>query len=229
MRERDRRRVGRKGEPGVGEAQESGANPLVEKILADAGAEAARIVAEAEDTAAKRREISGEECRAIERQAAERAAARVEALRRNSASRANVESRRARLRARDRIVSEAQDAVRGRLAAMVGTEAYRRMLAGWIAEAAIGLGEADSDVNASAPERPVLDRGLLAEAEQEVLRSTGRVVRLALSAAEPLLGQGVVLTAANGRVAYNNQVATRLLREQSRIRGLIHKALLAPE
>jgi vacuolar-type H+-ATPase subunit E/Vma4 len=38
-----------------------------------------------------------------------------------------------------------------------------------------------------------------------------------------------VLTAASGRVAYNNQVATRLAREQIRIRGLIQEALFGRE
>ena len=127
---------------------------------------------------------------------------------------------------RDRIVSEAQAAVRARLAAMVGTGEYRRMLAGWIAEAAIGLGEAEAEVNASAAERAVIDAALLAEAERDALESAGRKVRLTLSGGPPLLGQGVVLTSTNGRVAYNNQVATRLLREQSRIRSLIQEALL---
>ena len=207
----------------MSEAQQG--NPLVERILADAAAEARRTVSEAEAAAAKRREISAEEIRTIEREAAGRTAARLEALSRNTASRVNVEERRARLRARDRVVSEAQAAVRARLAALVGTSGYRRILAGWIAEAAIGLGEPEAEVNTSAAERAAVDRDLLAEAEREVLLSSGRVVRLALAKAEPLLSQGVVLTAPSGRVAYNNQLATRLLREQSRIRVLIHEAL----
>jgi len=92
-----------------------------------------------------------------------------------------------------------------------------------------GGGEPQAEVNTSAAERPWVDRALLAEAEQEVARSVGREVRLALSPAQPLLGPGVVLASPNGRVAYNNQVNTRLLREQTRIRSLIHGALFASE
>lgn len=213
----------------MSEEQPGGANPLASKILADARAEAARLGAEARDAAAHRRQIADEECRTIEAQARERARVRVEALERNTSSRIAVEARRARLRVRDRIVAEALEAVRGRFAAMVGSGEYRRILVGWIAEAAIGLGEAEAEVNASAAERKLLDRSLLAEAEQEVQRSTGRQVHLALSSAQPLLGQGVVLTAANGRVAYNNQVDTRILREQTRIRVLIQEALFTRE
>ncbi len=204
-------------------------NPLVARILADAREEAARIVADAEATAAKRRGAAAEELRALEQKADGRIAERLEALRRNTASRINVETRRARLRVRDRIVVEAQDAARAKLAAMIGSREYRAMLIGWIAEAAVGLGQPQAEVNASAAERAGIDAGLLAEAEQEVLRSVGREVRLVPSKAQPLIGQGVVLTSPNGRVAYNNQVATRLLREQTRIRSLIHKALFASE
>ncbi len=220
---------GARKEVSVSSESSNGANPLVERILADARGEAERIVAEAEQTAAKRRGAGAEERRALGRQTDERIAERMEALRRNTASRVNVETRRARLRVRDRIVVEAQDSARARLSAMIGSPEYRVILIGWIAEAAVGLGEQQAEVNASAAERAVIDRGLLAEAEQEVLRSVGRDVWLALSKAQPLIGQGVVLTSPNGRVAYNNQVATRLLREQTRIRSLIHKALFASE
>jgi vacuolar-type H+-ATPase subunit E/Vma4 len=213
----------------LSEEDKAQANPLVARILADAREEAARLVAEAEGTAAKRREAAAEELRGLERKADERIAERLEALRRNTASRVNVETRRARLRVRDRIVVEAEDAVRASLAAMIGTSEYRAMLIGWIAEAAVGLGQPEAEVNASAAERKVIDAALLAEAEREVMQSVGREVRLTPSEAQPLIGQGVVLTSRSGRIAYNNQVATRLLREQTRIRSLIHKALFVSE
>ncbi len=187
------------------------------------------MVAEAEQTAAKRRGAAAAELQALELKTDERIAERLEALRRNTASRVHVETRRARLRVRDRIVVEAQDATRAKLAAMIGTPEYRAMLIGWIAEAAVGLGQPEAEVNASAAERALFDGDLLAEAQAEVMRSVGREVRLVPSKAQPLIGQGVVLTSPNGRIAYNNQVATRLLREQTRIRSLIHKALFVSE
>jgi vacuolar-type H+-ATPase subunit E/Vma4 len=204
---------------------DSDATHLVARILADARAEAARVVEEASRTAALRSATAADEGRAAERQARERAAERLAVLERNTVSRINVEARRARLRVRDRMVKETQDAARARLAAMIGTAEYRRMLVGWIAEAAVGLGEPEAEVNASAPEKARIDAQLLAEAERDVHESVGREVRLRVSAAQPLLGQGVVLNSLNGRLAYNNQVATRLLREQARIRALIHGAL----
>jgi vacuolar-type H+-ATPase subunit E/Vma4 len=48
---------------------------------------------------------------------------------------------------------------------------------------------------------------------------------LTLSDTPPLKSQGVVLTAADGRTAFNNQVKTRMLRKQREIRMLIYNAL----
>jgi len=54
---------------------------------------------------------------------------------------------------------------------------------------------------------------------------TGRKVSLMLTDGDPLIPQGVVLKAADGRVEFNNQVATRLLRRQSEIRKTIQDIL----
>jgi ATP-dependent protease HslVU (ClpYQ) peptidase subunit len=42
-----------------------------------------------------------------------------------------------------------------------------------------------------------------------------------------LKSQGIVLTAADGRTAFNNQVRTRMLRNQRKIRTLIYNKILA--
>jgi vacuolar-type H+-ATPase subunit E/Vma4 len=88
-------------------------------------------------------------------------------------------------------------------------------------EAAIGLGAPEASVNASAAERRQIDEQLLREARDKVEALTGRKVALTVAEGDPLIPQGVVLTAADGRVEFNNQVATRLLRRQSEIRKTI--------
>ena len=52
-----------------------------------------------------------------------------------------------------------------------------------------------------------------------------RDVALELSSDPPLLQQGVVLQTGEGRVEFNNQVATRLIRYQSEIRRIIHRVV----
>ena len=54
---------------------------------------------------------------------------------------------------------------------------------------------------------------------------TGRQINLQLSKELPLKSQGVVLTAADGRTAFNNQIRTRMLRKEREIRMTIYDTL----
>ena len=58
---------------------------------------------------------------------------------------------------------------------------------------------------------------------------TGRDVTLELADESPTAGQGIVLRAADGRVQFNNQIATRLLRYQSEIRKIVYGELFDTE
>ncbi|MDT8303525.1 MAG: hypothetical protein RQ760_18745, partial [Sedimentisphaerales bacterium] len=58
---------------------------------------------------------------------------------------------------------------------------------------------------------------------------TNKQAQLKLSDAEPLKYQGVVLTAADGRTAFNNQVKTRMLRKQHEIQILIYNAVFTDD
>jgi vacuolar-type H+-ATPase subunit E/Vma4 len=108
---------------------------------------------------------------------------------------------------------------------MVGTREYREVLLNWIVEAAIGLGASEATVNASAAERKQIDKRLLQDAQDKVAELSGRKVDLKSAAEDPLIPQGIVLRAADGRVEFNNQVATRLLRRQSEIRKAIQETI----
>jgi vacuolar-type H+-ATPase subunit E/Vma4 len=94
-----------------------------------------------------------------------------------------------------------------------------------IVEAAVGLGANSALVNATVEERALIDESLLEEAKKRVKELTGRDVELRLSTEQPLSRQGVVLTAIDGKTAYNNQVEMRFLRFYPRIRKHIYKKL----
>ena len=53
--------------------------------------------------------------------------------------------------------------------------------------------------------------------------------KISLRDANPLKRQGVVVTAADGRTAYNNQVTTRIQRKEREIRMLIYDKLFADD
>ena len=89
----------------------------------------------------------------------------------------------------------------------------------------IGLGVEKAEVNATAEEKKIINARLLSNAEKKIGEITGNRVSIVISKAPALSSQGVVLTSVDGRIAFNNQVATRLLRKQRAIRSLIYERL----
>jgi vacuolar-type H+-ATPase subunit E/Vma4 len=202
---------------------------LIEGIAQDAQAEARRLVEEAEKAVAERRAASARQASEILEEARRKAGEQAGGLKRQAASTAKMEAKRIALRVREQAVKDVLEQARAKLEQMIGSPEYREILLGWIVEAAIGLGQPEAAVNASAPELPLLDQGLLAEAERRVQALGGRAVRLSRLEGEPLAGQGVVLVGRGGRLAYNNQVSTRLLRRQTEIRKMIYDGLWTKE
>jgi len=198
---------------------------LIAGIEQDVGAEAEKIIAEADKAAEERTRAAEEQARAVVQQAESKAEEQAERIRAQSASSLRMERRRIALMLREQSVQEVLSRVRQQLAGMIGTPEYREVLLVWIVEGAIGLGAEQAAVNASAAERKQIDKRLLQDAESKVVEMTGRKVSLTLTDGDPLIPQGVVLKAADGRVEFNNQVATRLLRRQSEIRKTIQDIL----
>ena len=104
------------------------------------------------------------------------------------------------------------------MAALVGTQEYRSVLVEWIAEGAVGLDREEAQVNCSFREE--IDEEMLREAEALVKKSVGKVVKLQFGGAV-LTGQGVEVASMDGKVAYNNQVATRLIRFERKLKELM--------
>jgi vacuolar-type H+-ATPase subunit E/Vma4 len=202
---------------------------LIEGIAQDARAEALRLVQEAEKSAAERREAAAGQAAQILEEARRKSDEQAASLKRQAASTAKMQAKRIALRVREQAARQVLERARERLEKMIGTPEYREVLLGWTVEAAIGLGQTEATVNASAPELPLLDAGFLAEAERRASELSGRAVRLTKAAGEPLAGQGVVLVAHGGRLAYNNQVSTRLLRRQMEVLKMIYDGLWTKE
>ena len=194
---------------------------LVTGIMEDARGQAEEARAEADAAARARLEAARTQAASIRTEAEKKAAEAAEQIRRSAEQTAGVQTRRIDLRVREGVYEWIAAAVTRRLAELIGTPEYRTVLKGWIAEAAVGLDAREAEVIASPREMEFLDEQLLREAEAEVLEVIGKPVALRLSSASPPSVQGVVLTASDGRTAYNNQVPTRLLRNQSHVRRLI--------
>jgi vacuolar-type H+-ATPase subunit E/Vma4 len=198
---------------------------LISGIEADARAEEEKIIREAEAQAAEKRKYSEKQIESLLNDAQEKAKEQAQTAKNKIISAAEREVKRCSMRVRDTIVQDIMDRVEKKLRPMTGDENYKSVLVNWITEAAIGLGAESAQINASEEERALINDHMLSEIARGTQKQTGKQISLTLSDAKPLLSQGVVLTAADGRTAFNNQVRTRILRKQREIRTLIYNTL----
>jgi vacuolar-type H+-ATPase subunit E/Vma4 len=194
---------------------------LIAGIEADARQEEEKILAEAEQQAADKRKYGDQKIESILADTRARAEKQAEDIKRKGVSSVELEVRRRSLRLRDTILQDLIKQVEERMQTRIARPDYRTALLQWIVEAARGLNMDAAEINASAAERKLIDKNLLDEA----MKMLEQKVALTLSKDDPLSGQGVVLTSVNGRLAFNNQVRTRIQRHQREIHGLIHDVL----
>jgi vacuolar-type H+-ATPase subunit E/Vma4 len=202
---------------------------LIAGIAQDAEAEAQRLLEEATKAARERREAAEKQASGILEEARRKSAEQAQSLSRQIAATAKMEVKRIGLRVREQAARLVIERVRSRLERMIGSPEYREVLIGWVVEAAIGLSLAEAAVNASSAELALIDEGLLSGAQARVQELTGRQVHLFKAETDPLVGQGLVLIGREGRLAFNNQISTRLLRRQTEIRKIIYETLWKKE
>lgn len=209
------------------ESVEKGKAALISGIEADARAEEQEIIKEAQKQAAEKRKYSEKRIESLLNDARKEAEKQAEAVKNKVICGVELEVKRCSLRSRDSAMQEILNRVEKKLNSMDSDANYRSVLISWITEAAIGLDVESAEINASEKERLLVDDQLLLEVKEKIHTHSGRQVALRLSDAQPLKSRGVVLTAADGCTAFNNQVKTRMLRNQREIQMLIYKALFA--
>ena len=209
------------------ESVEKGKAALISGIEADARAEEQEIIKEAQKQASEKRKYSEKRIESLLNDARKEAEKQAEAVKNKVICGVELEVKRCSLRSRDSAMQEILNRVEKKLNSMASDANYRSVLISWITEAAIGLDVESAEINASEKERLLVDDQLLSEVKEKIHTHSGRQVALRLSDAQPLKSRGVVLTAADGCTAFNNQVKTRMLRNQREIQMLIYKALFA--
>jgi vacuolar-type H+-ATPase subunit E/Vma4 len=198
---------------------------LISGIEEDARIEEEKIIRDAENQAAEKRKYGQKKIESLLNDAKEKACEQADIVKKKIISGVELEAKRMSMRIQDSIVRDIMHRVEQELGAMIDDPNYRFVLIDWMTEAAIGLDAESAEVNASERERPLINFELLAEVGRKVQEQTGKQVTLALSDAPPLKAQGIVLTAADGRTAFDNQVTTRMRRRQRDIRMKIYDAL----
>jgi len=202
---------------------------LIEGIESDAKSEADQLLREARQKAEERMKYARKQADSILNDAAEKADRQSKAAQQKILAGVEIEVRRKSMQSKDRIMGEILNQVRGKLEKLVENEEYREILLQWIVEAGLGLGAEKAFVNASKREKEIIDSGLMACASGKVEEFSGRHVEFTLSDLPPLGAQGVVLYSEDGKTAFNNQVSTRILRKQQKIRDVIYTRLFGEE
>ena len=207
------------------ESMEQGKAALISGIEGDAQNEAAKIVQEAKTQVAEKHKYAQKRNETILQEARDKAQQQAEALMKKANSEADMEIKRRSLALQREMLAEIMGRVERKLGTVIDQPGYRDTLLAWVTQAALGLGTEQAEVNASQAERALLDEAFLQEAAARIKAAGGRDVTLTLSQGQPLNGQGISLTAADGRTAYNNQVKTRMSRLQRDIQRMIVDAL----
>ena len=202
---------------------------LISGIEKDAGAEREKIIKEAQTQAAEKKKYSEKKIESLLDEARTKAQEQAETAKKKIISTAEREVKRRSMRIRDTVMQDILDRVEKKLGSMTGDKNYRSVLTGWLTEAATGLDAESAHVNASSEELKLIDDRMLSEVSRRVRKQTGRQIELTLSDAEPLKSQGVIVTAADGRTAFNNQVKTRMLRNRREIQMLIYNTLFTDD
>jgi vacuolar-type H+-ATPase subunit E/Vma4 len=206
------------------ETYDNESKALISGIEIDARKEADKILAEAKKRASELRMYTEKQVESILRDAEEKARTQSEAIEKKILSGVEIEVKRKSLYLKEKIFSEVLNRVKEEFKSLIQTPSYRTVLLNWIVEAAVGLGVDEGIVSTSKNEQLLIDKELLRRAEKQVSDILGKNVKLRLSRNSGTQ-QGIVLTASDERTAFNNQVATRLLRYQRKIRDLIYTKL----
>jgi vacuolar-type H+-ATPase subunit E/Vma4 len=198
---------------------------IVSGIEADALTEEQQILKEAEKQAAEKRSYAEKKVESMLEDAQKEAAQQADKIKKKMASSVELELKRRSLNVRGEVMRDIMSRIENKFGSMMSDGNYKAILASWLTEAAIGLDAKSAYINASEMELAFVDEQLISQVSEEVREKTGKQISLQLTKAPPLKNQGVVLTAQDGRTAFNNQVKTRMLRKEREIRMAIYDAL----
>ena len=207
------------------ESLENGKQELLLGIETDILAEKQQIIDDAEKQVAEKKMYAAKKVESILNDARKQAQEKAEFLKRKITSSVGLEIKRRKLKVRNEVFKEIIDRVEKKIGTKIAEESYRTFMTKWIIEAAIGLGAESVTINASQQERQLIDQQLISDVKEKLQAQTASKVELVLSQSQPLKEQGVVLVSADGRTAYNNQIKTRIMRTERRIRNLLNDNL----
>ena len=193
-------------------------NPLLEGIITHAKEEAAAIIERAETEVRQFAESYRVKCQEVKDVESRMLQSQLEEIARKEESAIRNAERKKALQQSDYLWKIVMKEVYRKMENLLGTSDYERVMVLWIAEAAVGLDRPEALVSCSFKEKITAE--MLRQAEDLVLSTIGKKVQLRISE-NPLSSQGVVVSSIDGKVAYNNQLATRIGRYDRELKELM--------
>ena len=201
-------------------------NTLIAGITDQAKAEAEAIIKETEHFVTERKAAIDSQIKTLLDQAGIQAEKQIKIIESTRDTRISVANRKKELQMRDSVVRNVLDRAKKQFLASNPTDTVRETLHAWIVEGALALNNQEVYINTSDRDSTIV-REELPKVEATVKSLTGRKVTLKLSSEPPITGFGVMLTSADGAVAFDNRLETRFLRYQSQILRHIHEGLFS--
>jgi len=202
-----------------------GKEKLIGGIESEAHEEAKVIVSKAEKESKERISDAERQVKSIIANAKKKGEEQSEIVKRKMLSGIGMEVRRRSMAVKDKVLNDIVNRVKERFNQMLHRPEYKDIIIKWIVEAEIGLGKDKAFVNASKKEMDLIDEDILNKAEKKVKEVTGRSVEIKKFQGPPLKFQGIVVISEDRRMAFNNQISTRILRKQTEIRKLVYNKL----
>ena len=192
---------------------------LSRAILRDAQAEAEQIHEEAEAKANAIRQRAKEKAESERHAILERAQQDAERLRSQAVATAQLKARTLQLEHREKLLDKVFDTARERLSTIQKRSDYDKVAAQLLREAIAQLNASSAEVRAD-------------EATERFLKSTAvekvsKELDAQISFGKPLeSGTGLVVSASDGHLTYDNTVETRLSRLQNSLRSAVYQVLM---
>ncbi|HEY2980092.1 MAG TPA: V-type ATP synthase subunit E family protein [Anaerolineales bacterium] len=195
---------------------------LARAILTEAREEAEQLQAEANEKADAIRKRAQEQAEAERKAILDRAQQDAERLRSQAVATVQLKTRSTQLGNRELLLDKVFDEADKQLAAITKRPEYDRIAAMLLREALTQLTVTQAEIMADEATQKALKKGALDEIAKELKGE----FKLGVVLDE---GIGVVVTAAGGKLKYDNTFETRLNRLRSSLRSAVHKVLMGEQ
>jgi vacuolar-type H+-ATPase subunit E/Vma4 len=209
--------------------EEAGSAPeleIIEKIFADAEAQARKTLENARSIADAENKKTEKEAQEIQAQILAEAEVRVKKLQSKEISTARIEAKRILLRAREEAVSKVFTQIEIELNKVREDPGrYRQSLRNLAAEAVVAIGEPEVVLKVNKLDEPFVNNAFVDDLRSRVLDLSGEDLKVTLEFEALDMGGGCVAASTKGRIVFDNTFRRRLERMQPQLRTLIIREL----